>query len=199
MKVTTRCSLTLLSGASAPSRCRAGKSSRGKSPTASWDIPQWYWEYQLSLEAATEHFRLIRRWGNPAEVRLGIREVQIVETNPDQHQLTAIALWVIQIIQAGNTENRLMEEDFKLVQYAPETLDACIWTKYPRTEEEHSGIGGQITILQVVLEEIQIGINILQRHNDVIWGEASQISRQFKSKSPTWLQNNSIPRFNYCP
>jgi polyhydroxyalkanoate synthesis regulator phasin len=79
------------------------------------------------------------------------------------------------IVEACNSENGTIKDKFESVRFDLEILEARIPTDEAKFHAEVSGVGSQMRLQQVVLEEIRTGINILQKQDNTIVEEASEV------------------------
>jgi hypothetical protein len=81
------------------------------------------------------------------------------------------------MVQASNKEKEVIEQEFKAVQQDLWIVEARICTEIARIEGEVSGVGVQMMVQQVVINEIRQGIGIFQSQGNVILQEAGEIFR----------------------
>jgi hypothetical protein len=175
--------LTFSTGTSTHRSLRVEKPSSAKSPRQQ-EIPEWCRNYQLRIEAAREQLKQIREAGEPEEAQLGLGEIEMSTGDPVKQQLQGLTQQMIHIIEACNSEKEIIEEDFLSVHQEIQILEGRIRTERSLIDGEVSGVGGQLLMHQVVLQELRNRINILQGQDNDIVKEATEafegISRQIE-------------------
>jgi len=94
---------------------RVEKWSSDKSPVAQ-GIPAWCQAQQRRLEAAREQLRQIKEAGEPDKAVQGIREVSMQEADSVQGKLEQISQQMMNVVQACNEENGIIEDEFLSVR-----------------------------------------------------------------------------------
>jgi len=163
-----------LSATSQQKSSKVEKRSSDKSPAAR-AVREWCQRYQQRLEAAAEEIRLIKEHGEPEEAIEGLGEVEMVESDPVRTKLQELTQQMVHVVQACNEEKELIEDEFVAVRQDLELLETQILTDKAKLEGEVSGVGSQMLVQQVVINEVRQGIMILQKQDNVIVEEAAGI------------------------
>jgi len=156
---------------SAPSRS-GGEKPRSSAPRG---IQEWAQEYLRSIEQAQTDYLLIFEQGEPEEALEGHGEVFMSEapTVLVQEQLSELPQQIDHVIQACNNENETLEGEFGSVSNTIQTIEVCLTTENHRISTEVSRVGSQMLLQQDVLQEVQMGIKVLEGQDDPIVEDAS--------------------------
>jgi len=88
---------------------------------------------------------------------VGIEEVVMGEPDLVQNQLEQM----MHVVQACKEEKKVIKHEFLLVKSHLAILETRIRTEKARLEAEVSGVGGQMTIQQAIIDEVRVGITVL--------------------------------------
>ena len=165
--------LTVNSKALAPSSLRVEKT---RSSVAK-DIPEWCQEYQCRLEAALRDYFLLNDCEEADEAEGGQGKVVMKEADAHlvQQQLSELAKQVVYVIQACNEENDVLEEEFDFLTNGILIMESQMQTKKVRIDSKVSGVGLVMQFQQAMLQEICLGIHILQGQDNQIVSEATEL------------------------
>jgi len=164
--------LTLSTETSTHRSHRIEKSSSARSPRAQ-ELPQWCHNYQLKIEAAREQLKQIKEAGETEEAQLGLGEVEMNQ-DPVKQQLEGLTQQMVHIIEVCNSEKGIIEEEFLSLNQDLQILEGRIRTEKSLLDQEVSGVGQQLMIQQTILDEVRVGINILNGQDNDIVREAKE-------------------------
>jgi hypothetical protein len=128
----------------------------------------------MRIEAAREQLKQIEEAGEPEEAQLGLGEVEMRVDDPVQQQLQRLTQQMVHIIEACNSKKEVIEEEFLSVHQEIQILEGLIRTERSLIDGEVSGVGNQLMVQQVILDEVRNGINILQGQDNDIVREATE-------------------------
>jgi len=165
--------LTFNSWAIAPSstRIETPQSPAGRA------IPEWCKDYQRGLEAARREYLRLESQEEPNETPSGQGEAEMTEANTDlvQRQLSELAQQIVHVIQACNEEKDVLEEVFDSLKNGIIIMESRLQTEKVRIDSEVQGVRSMMQFQQGILEEIQLGIHVLQEQDNQIVGEATDL------------------------
>jgi hypothetical protein len=122
------------------SKALACSGSRVEKPRSSVGraIPEWWLGYQRRIEAARRDYLLLKSQEEPKEAPSGQGDVEMTEANTDlvQRQLSELAQQIVHVIQAGNEEKDILEEDFDSVKNGKIIIESRLQTEKIRIDSE---------------------------------------------------------------
>jgi hypothetical protein len=140
-------------------------------------------DYQRWKEQARLDHQQLKAIEFPEEAEEGQGELEMPNANSNlvQKQLSELAQQVVHIVQACNEEKEIREDEFESVKANIEILESRIHTHRHRVHKEVAGVGSQIELQEVVLQEVGSGVNILQAQDNQIVQEANSIFEAHKN------------------
>jgi len=165
--------LTFNSKALAPSSSRVEKP---QSPVAK-PIPKWCLGYQRRIEAARKDYLLIKEQAEPEEALEGQGEIEMLDQNSDlvQEQLSELAQHILHVIEACNQEKDTLEEEFDSVKNGIVNMESRLETEKIRITSEIAGVGTMAEFQEAMLQELRLGIHVLQSQDNQIVQEATDL------------------------
>jgi len=88
----------------------------------------------------------------------------------------------VHLVQACYEEQEVLVDQFEAFKANIEILDTGIQTDKQRVNMERAGVGSQMQLQEVVLQDIRSEVNILQAQNNHIVQEANVLFKAHKSE-----------------
>jgi len=120
-------------------------------------------------------------------------EVEMTEANTDlvQKQLSELAQQIVHVIEACNDEKNLLDEDFEWVKNGITIMESRLQTKKSRTDSEVPGVGHTMQFQQAILDELRLGVHILQEQDNQIVGEATNMFQGIRAELEAQNKKNT--------